>query len=65
VRGQFWIFKNAAFKIAEDDFFLIVVNDIDRIHGHLATTARSIDDELGNRISACVATEGFDDFYAF
>ena len=65
MRGQFRVFENAAFKIAEDDFFLVVVDDIARIHRDLAATSWGIDDELGNCVAAGVASEGFDDFYAF
>ena len=62
--GQFRVFENAAFKISEDDFFLVVIDDIARIHWDLAATSGGIDDELGNRVAAGVATEGFDNFYA-
>lgn len=62
---DFGIFEDAAFVVADDDFFAVLVEDVAGINWDFAAAAGGVDDELGDGVAGGVAAKAFDDFKAF
>ena len=59
------IFEDFSFVIAEDDFFIVVIQNIARINRNLPAPAGGVDDELRHGVTGGVAAQAFDDLDSF
>jgi hypothetical protein len=60
----FWVLEDFAFVIPDDDFLVVVIQDVAGIDRHLAAAARRIDNELGHGVTGGVTAQAFDDLNA-
>ena len=62
---DFGVFEDVAFVVADDDAFVVVMEDVAGVDRDLSTSARSVDNELRNGVTRGVAAQAFDNFEAF
>src|SRR4029077_742856 len=62
--SNLWVLEDFAFVIADDDFFVVVIENIGGINRHLPAAAGSVDDKLRHSITGGVTAQAFDDLDA-
>src|SRR5438552_12538031 len=62
---SFGILEDFAFVIADDDFFVVVIENVTGIDRHFSAATRGVDDKLRHSVAGGVPAQAFDDLDAF
>jgi hypothetical protein len=65
IAAGFGILEDFSFVIADDDFLVVVIQNVTGIDRHFAAAAGRVDDELRDGVTSGVAAQPFDDLDAF
>src|SRR6266540_2590767 len=63
--SSFWVLEDFALVIPDDDFLVIVIQNVTGIDRYLAAAARRVDHELRHGVTGGVTAQTFDDLNAF